>query len=89
MAEVRIKSTHPASQGDFVDIEEENFDPAIHELYVPPGAEVVIPENWQTLHWKQRVALARNLVGGDEEITSDKATEIIAAEVAKRAAPAA
>lgn len=85
MAEIRIKSSHPASQGDFVDIEEENFDPKIHELYAPPGAPIIIPDDWESLHWKQRVSLARRIVGGDDEITSDGANEIIAAEVAKRA----
>lgn len=86
MAEIKIKSTHPASQGDFVEIEEENFDPAIHELYVDPSVSVVdIPADWPGLHWKHRVALARRIVGGEDEITSDKANEIIAAEVAKRA----
>jgi len=90
MAEIRIKSTHPASQGDFVDIEEENFDPAVHELYVDPSAPAaVIPEDWPTLHWKRRVALGRQIVGGEDEITADQASGIIAAEVAKRAAPVA
>jgi len=34
MAEIKIKSTHPESQGDHVIIEEEDFDPAKgHELF--------------------------------------------------------
>lgn len=30
---IRIKSTHPKSQGDFVEINESDFDKKIHELY--------------------------------------------------------
>lgn len=35
---VRIKSSHPESQGEFVEINESDFDPAIHEL-LEPAAE--------------------------------------------------
>jgi hypothetical protein len=82
---LRIKSTDKASQGDFVEIEEENFNPETMELYDAPHDPVAIPADWADLHWKRRVALAREIVGGDDEITADKASEIIAAEVAKRA----
>jgi hypothetical protein len=82
MAIMRIKSTHQPSQGDFVEIEEENFDPAIHEVYGETKT-TNIPQEWESMHWKQRVGLARQLAG-NEEITSDQANEIIAAEVAKR-----
>lgn len=34
MAVLKIKSTHKESQGDFVLIDEENFDSKKHELYV-------------------------------------------------------
>ncbi len=37
---VRIKSTHKESQGDFVEVNEEDFDKATMELYVEPKAEV-------------------------------------------------
>lgn len=30
---VRIKSTHPKSQGDFVEINEKDFDPKKHEMF--------------------------------------------------------
>lgn len=30
---IRIKSTHPASQGDFVEINETDYDPSKHELF--------------------------------------------------------
>lgn len=33
MSAIKIKSTHPESQGDFVLIDEENFDKNIHQLY--------------------------------------------------------
>lgn len=31
---LRVKSTHPESQGAFVEIEDEDFDDEVHELYV-------------------------------------------------------
>lgn len=34
MPAIKIKSTHKESQGEFVLIDEENFDPKKHELYV-------------------------------------------------------
>lgn len=34
MAVIKIKSTHKESQGDFVLIEEGNFNSEIHELYI-------------------------------------------------------
>jgi len=37
MAVIKIKSTHKQSQGDFVLIEEENFDAKIHTLYEEPS----------------------------------------------------
>lgn len=36
---IRIKSTHPPSQGDFVDIEEDQYDPKIHTLYEPKSVK--------------------------------------------------
>lgn len=40
---VRIKSTHPASQGDFVEINESDFDAAVHERYEALPAAPVAP----------------------------------------------
>lgn len=37
MATIQIKSTHPESQGDFVIIEDGDFNEEIHELYKPEG----------------------------------------------------
>jgi hypothetical protein len=57
MATTKIKSTHPESQGDFVEIEEADFDPKIHELYEPakrgrsakaPDDEPAVPADDQT-----------------------------------------
>ena len=51
-----------------------------------------IPADWQTLHWKQRVALAEKLNGVDVltpaegETQGEAADAVIAAEVARRAA---
>jgi hypothetical protein len=46
MAVIRIKSTHPPSQGDFVEIEEEDFDKAKgHQLYEPKEPEATEPKD--------------------------------------------
>lgn len=37
---VRIKSTHPESQGAFVDIDDDQFDPKVHQLYEDVPAKV-------------------------------------------------
>ena len=75
------------------------FDPAIHTLFdvatgkpVPQdGVEIVeIPSEWKALHWKQRVALAEKLLGGDlpaldGQSQTEAADAVIAAEIARRA----
>lgn len=38
---VRVVSTHPATQGDFVEINATDFDPLVHTLYAPEGVPVV------------------------------------------------
>jgi len=38
---VKIKSTHPETQGAFVEINETDFDAEKHELYVEPAAKAV------------------------------------------------
>jgi len=52
MTVMKVKSTHPASQGPFVLIEERDYDPAVHKPYqeelpkaraVPPAAAAVKP----------------------------------------------
>ncbi|MFG1462269.1 hypothetical protein V5F77_05145 [Xanthobacter sp. DSM 24535] len=80
-----------------------DFDPAIHTLFdvvgkpVDPSTSgrdapaVPIPADWQSLHWKQRVALAEKLTGdlalalagGQKPVGA--ADAVIAAEVARRA----
>ncbi len=35
MSVIKIKSTHPESQGAYVLIEQEHFDPSVHKLYDP------------------------------------------------------
>lgn len=39
MTVLKIKSTHKESQGEFVLIDEENFDHSRHELYVENAPE--------------------------------------------------
>jgi len=36
---VKVKSTHPETQGAFVEINEEDFNEAVHELYVEGSEE--------------------------------------------------
>lgn len=54
----------------------------------PGGIKPVvdIPADWQTMHWKQQVSLAKQISGGTDDITATQAGEIITAEVAARAA---
>lgn len=40
---VRIKPSHP-SQGEFVVINEEDFDPAKHERYAAPAVDVPVTD---------------------------------------------
>jgi len=40
---VRIKSTHPESQGAFVEVNESDFDPEKHELYIAPAEGPLAP----------------------------------------------
>lgn len=37
---IRIKSSHPESQGEFVEINESDFDAGKHERHVPPPPEL-------------------------------------------------
>lgn len=56
-----------------------------------PEAPIEIPADWQSLHWKQRVALAEKLNGADVltpangETQGEAADAVITAEVARRA----
>lgn len=56
-----------------------------------PAALIEIPADWQSLHWKQRVALAEKLNGADVLTPADGETQgeaadaVIAAELARRA----
>lgn len=47
---IRIKSTHPASQGDFVEINKTDFDPEKHQLFdESPVKKMTIDEIRQAL----------------------------------------
>ena len=45
---MKIKSTHPPSQGEFVVINDEDFDPARHEPYDEPVAVMPKPRKSKT-----------------------------------------
>lgn len=69
-------------QGDYVLINAEDFDAEKHAPYgivapkppVAPSAVVTeIPADWQAKHWKQRVALAKQLGWVDGEPTTEQA----------------
>lgn len=92
------------AKSGFTRINETDFDPAVHVLFDVAtgqpvqaasgtgGAAIDIPADYQSLHWKQRVALAEKL-NGDAAVTpaegqtqAEAADAVIAAEVARRAA---
>lgn len=101
-ATVRIKSSHSETQGPFVEINESDFDPAKHERYdvpppppgpvVPPPAKAApvdplanLPPDWRTKD-ARKIAAA---VSGRAVENNAQAIQVIEAELAKRAAPAA
>jgi len=81
------------AKSGFTRINETDFDPTTHKAYgaAEPKAEAV-PADWQSLHWKQRVALAEKLNGGadltpeDGQTKTEAADALIAAEVERRGA---
>ncbi|MFG1413463.1 hypothetical protein V5G24_20345 [Xanthobacter sp. VTT E-85241] len=94
---VRVKANLPDG---FCLINESDFDPDKHVLFASDAAEpapivappmIGIPADWQSLHWKQRMALAEKLTGdralapADGQKPVDVADAVIAAEVARRA----
>ncbi|MBV6321907.1 hypothetical protein [Duganella violaceipulchra] len=46
---IKIKSTHPASQGPFVIIERANFNPELHEKYDDGSDDGDLPEHVPTM----------------------------------------
>lgn len=42
---VKIKSTHPKSQGEFVEINESDYDEKKHTLFVPRTPKALPPAN--------------------------------------------
>lgn len=73
-----IKSTHPESQGDFVVIEDADFNPEKHEVYVEGEEKTDGPtrEAMKSFLTANGVAFASNIKG-------DKLAELYAAEKAK------
>ncbi|MFH1554919.1 MAG: hypothetical protein ABII76_08680 [Pseudomonadota bacterium] len=94
---VRVKANLP---GGFCLINESDFDPEKHVLFAAEAAEpvpivavplvIAIPADWQSLHWKQRLALAEKLTGNRDlaqaegQKPADAADAVIAAEIARR-----
>jgi hypothetical protein len=81
------------AKSGFTRINEADFDPAMHKVYGAAELKAEgIPADWQSLHWKQRVALAEKL-NGDADLTpeggqtkTEAADALIAAEVERRGA---
>ena len=73
-----IKSTHPESQGDFVVIENDDFDPEKHEVYVEGEEKTEGPtrEAMKSFLTTCGVTFPANIKG-------DKLAELYAAEKAK------
>lgn len=62
MATVRVKPTHPESQGPYVILDSAQFDPAVHQLYVEPGqapAEAPAPAAPAQDHTQSRLRVKR------------------------------
>lgn len=92
-----VEIVNDKAKSGFTRINAVDFDPAVHVLLHPEVASAVaggipaIPDDWQSLHHKTRVALAEQIIGGDVEAADGKtktqvADEIISAEAEKRAA---
>lgn len=91
---IKIKPSHP-SQGDYVLINESDFDASIHEKFDPaavptkpaeaPPNVIEIPENWADLPWAEMKKLA-NAVAPEKVFNKDDAVAAIEAELARRAA---
>jgi hypothetical protein len=60
---------------DYPAIEPAPFD----DLKIPAVGSGTIPENWQKMHWKQRVKLAKELSGMDDISTPEAADATIEA----------
>ena len=56
METLKIKSTHPESQGAFVVINEEDFDPEIHELFEDDDEDAADPPSRNTKRVRAIVA---------------------------------
>lgn len=56
---------------------------AQEQLKSPPADDgpVVVPDDWQSLHWKKKVALAEKMIGGDLTVEEDQSPSIVACEV--------
>jgi pyruvate/2-oxoglutarate dehydrogenase complex dihydrolipoamide acyltransferase (E2) component len=68
---VRVKSTHKASQGDFVEINKADYNPAVHTLYSapaptspPPAASVSEKPNNDGLNWASKEAQEKGIESG-------------------------
>lgn len=57
------------------DLEASDFD----ELKIPVVGSGTIPEDWRSMHWKQRVKLAKELSGMDDIATTEAADATIEA----------
>ncbi len=96
MATVRMVRVDDGKTGDIHEAEVEHM--VAHGWRVEKQEEqdgatgIAIPADWQSLHWKQRVALAEKLNGdaavtpADGQTQAEAADAVIAAEVARRAA---
>lgn len=96
---IRIKSTHPASQGPFVEINKADFDPTKHELFdapppppelPPPPPEPTKPDLLAEIgkNWRKRSdlrALAARINGGRSVENDAQAIQVIETALAARA----
>lgn len=89
---VRIKSSHPASQGDFIEINKADFDESKHVLHVevplppppvlppppPAGPLANLPKNWRDGKTSALRELAEKVTGRTPE-TREQAVQMVEA----------
>lgn len=75
MSELPTVLIRKANKWGYAIINRADFDEARHELYVDsedePAASSEIPADWQSLHWKKQVALAKHLTGQEAGNAAD------------------
>jgi len=87
MAELPTVMIRKANKWGYAIINAADFDATRHEMFDAPAARdedeapAAIPADWEGMHWKKRVSLAKHLTG-QEAANADQADELIRAHIA-------